>query len=861
MNVAFLLFSVLLALIFNVCDGAVKGARANGVEHKTKLHRKIFHHPHHHHHHHYHHHHHPHRRRHHLGHHRHLLHYHHHHPHHHHDNRPRYHHRHHRHHHHHHNPLHHHLHHHNHFHKHPLHHYHYKNPFHSRRVLDKHHQRHRRSDILHVSGVLPNKLKLHVQVKGMQATKRQSLPNLLANLGQHLMNLGSSLSPRKSQMEIPSPLNETRNDKVGKEISETPVTEGDQNFVKDSSSTPAAALEDSQTNNMSVTNVEDLLHNALDAGSSDHSWERGFSGNGEANALDATSTKDLNSDEAKKGDRRNETYSEPEIYGPVENQEHDISNDTVEDSAEEQIHEIEDKRNKYQLKDRQATTKGEDKPLVQGANPKNAASKKDILTDDENTLSLRQKEKTLENGTENASLRLAGGSLPKEPKNLESNSTLDENERPVVDVAPESSVTLIHSNQSAIPSESDSQQIKEEKEENIETSGSGEDSLDDARNNKDAIENDDRVFEEGSESGEEPTKDNIFDVSERKTSVKDTAKQSDFRESKEGFKEPSDQPAVVSVAGNQTMGNQSEEAFYPDFTESIQPKNESPVLEDSKSSGQPFIGNDAEKATFSVDSAIKDATIHDSNPRESLDESKASQSTFNETGRVISDTKLEKSFHTNSDQPITNLDFNEAQPNEQGQPTLSGIDNESRTASITQGSPEETGQTQAMNSQNDQNGVSVGPKTPVAVDGPAEPPLSNIAYPTVVNVDQSQVNDYHEDASQDVSSEDNSDEIPVYTLSSPVSNDSLAEDETTLSSMPASSVNAASADFIDSGANMSPGYSESSQLSEEYDTFPATTAPSEFVNSTLSEEGGFQRDMLDDPVQESLETVADSKPS
>ena len=78
---------------------------------------------------------------------------------------------------------------------------------------------------------------------------------------------------------------ETRNDKVGKEISETPVTEGDQNFVKDSSSTPAAALEDSRTNNMSVTNVEDLLHNALDAGSGDHSWERGFSGNGEANAV------------------------------------------------------------------------------------------------------------------------------------------------------------------------------------------------------------------------------------------------------------------------------------------------------------------------------------------------------------------------------------------------------------------------------------------------------------------------------------------------------------------------------------------------------------------------------------------------
>lgn len=74
------------------------------------------------------------------------------------------------------------------------------------------------------------------------------------------------------------------------------------------------------------------------------------------------------------------------MYGPMEKQEHEVSNDTIEDSDEQRLHEIDDMNNKYQLKDRQASTKREDKLLVQGTNPKNAASKKDILTDDESTL-------------------------------------------------------------------------------------------------------------------------------------------------------------------------------------------------------------------------------------------------------------------------------------------------------------------------------------------------------------------------------------------------------------------------------------------------------------------------------------------
>ena len=77
---------------------------------------------------------------------------------------------------------------------------------------------------------------------------------------------------------------ETHDDKVGNEISETTSTEGN-NFIEDSSSTPAAAPEGSRKSVLSVTNAEALLHKALDAASSDHNKESGFSGNGEANTV------------------------------------------------------------------------------------------------------------------------------------------------------------------------------------------------------------------------------------------------------------------------------------------------------------------------------------------------------------------------------------------------------------------------------------------------------------------------------------------------------------------------------------------------------------------------------------------------
>ena len=187
-----------------LCDVCLQGLKSKGVDLKKKLVQKIFHHRHHHHHHHLHRHH-PH---HHYHHHRHPHHYHHH------DGKTKHHnHHHHSPHHHYHNPFKHHLHRyhhpykkhvHRHPHKHPLHQHHRPHKQH----IQKHHKdgghRHsnKRSGIAHAPAGLPNKLQLHVQIKDSQATKRQSLPVLLANLGQHLVKLGSSLSPEKSHKAV-----------------------------------------------------------------------------------------------------------------------------------------------------------------------------------------------------------------------------------------------------------------------------------------------------------------------------------------------------------------------------------------------------------------------------------------------------------------------------------------------------------------------------------------------------------------------------------------------------------------------------------------------------------------------------------
>ncbi|KAL9968335.1 hypothetical protein ACROYT_G026696 [Oculina patagonica] len=197
------------------------------------------------------------------------------------------------------------------------------------------------------------------------------------------------------------------------------------------------------------------------------------------------------------------------------------------------------------------------------------------------------------------------------------------------------------------------------------------------------------------------------------------------------------------------------------------------------------------------------------------------------------------------------------QSKQQDHPALNEIDNGSGASSPGQESIEVNDTTQDQDSQTELE----GPKTPAILDELTEPSSPIGGEPQVVNVEGSQVSDLHEDTAQETGPEDAPDEIPVFTLSSPVGDDSFASDDSTLPT-PTSAVTTSSVNFIDSGVDVSPGYSDSSSMSEAgYDTFPATGESSQGDYSSLPQTAGVQRDMLDDPVQESLETAVDSKSS
>lgn len=294
-----------------------------------------------------------------------------------------------------------------------------------------------------------------------------------------------------------------------------------------------------------------------------------------------------------------------------------------------------------------------------------------------------------------------------------------------------------------------------------------------------------------------------------------------------------DQQAVVNVAGNQIMGNQSDDSFQPDSAESA----------DSKMGGSNLENNinppDSEK-TVSLDSPIKGGSIQDAKLRGDLD-TLAIQHAFSEPEKSIPATNLGKVLQTKNGGPTTQLDAitdNLNQSNEQDNPALNDIDKASGASNVGQGSLEENERTQDHDSHTDIEGFAEGPKTPAVLDEPAEPSSPSNADPQVVNVESPQEGNLQEDTSQEAGPEDVADAIPVYTLSSPVGDDTFRGDESILSS-PTSSVTTSSVNFIDAGGNMSTGFSESPSLSEGYGTFTAPVSQSQEDFDSLSQGGKF----------------------
>lgn len=573
---------------------------------------------------------------------------------------------------------------------------------------------------------------------------------------------------------------------------------------------------------------------------------------------DAVTTTAVNkTDGAATADRRNETFPEPEIYGPLDDREYDASekqresaNGTLEEIAAESF-QTENTHQQDQTRNGQSNAGKQDKPAVHDDQSKNVESKS---VDDMDTNTVLEHEKIHENSTENEPSNLITQSSSEEPKSSHMNSTLEDDGR---EIEEETSKSGEDESQKLVTGESDVQDITDDEGKKTEVSGSGEEPS--AEDNSEEQTATDSKESQGARSAEQapgkPGRDEEEKVSAQSIDqnkiasaegrqVREREGKPFINETADSLDEPTkpvpegniDQQAVVNVAGNQIMGNQSDESFQPDSTEGTNSKKGAPNLENNKRINPPD-SNDPEKPV-SVDSPNKGATIKDAKLRGDLD-TQAIQPAFSEPERSMPATNLEKVFPTKNGRPPTQLDAirdNSNQSNQQDHPAFNEIDNASGASNVGQESLEENEGAQDQDSQTDIEGFAEGPKTPAVLDELAEPSSPSGADPQVVNVESSQEGNLQEDTSQETGPEDATDEIPVYTLSSPIGDDSFRGDESTLTT-PTSSVTTSSVNFIDSGVNMSTGYSDSPSLSEGYGTFTAPVSQSQGDYNSLSQGG------------------------
>ena len=561
-------------------------------------------------------------------------------------------------------------------------------------------------------------------------------------------------------------------------------------------------------------------------------------------------------------DKRNETFPEAEIYGPLlEDREYDASekqresaNGTLEEIAAQSF-QTENSNQLDQTKNALSNSGKQDKPTVhdQGQS-KNVESKTNVDDVDNNTE--LEHEKIKENSSQNESSNLTMRSSTEEPKRSDKNSTLEDEGR---ESEKKTSKSAVVESQKSVTGDSDAQDIIDDEEgKKTEVSGSGEEPSDDDKGTEEQTATDNKESQGAKREGRTPDKpnrdeeENVADQSidqnkigsaegpqlrerEGKPFIKETADSLD-EPTKPVSEGNIDQQAVVNVAGNQIMGNQSDDSFHPDSTQGFDSKKGGSSLENNKLINPPD-SNDPEK-TVSLDSPIKGGLIQEAKLRGELD-TLAIQHAFSEPEKSMPATNLEKVLPPKNRGPTTQLDTitdNSNQSNKQDHPALNDIDNASGASNVGQESLGENEGTQDQDSHTDIEGFAEGPKTPAVFDEPAEPSSPSNADPQVINVESSQEGNLQEDTSQETGPEDVADAIPVYTLSSPVGDDSFRSDESILSA-PTSSVTTSSANFIDAGGNIATGYSESPSLSDGYGTFSAPVSQSQEDFDSLSQGG------------------------
>ena len=566
-------------------------------------------------------------------------------------------------------------------------------------------------------------------------------------------------------------------------------------------------------------------------------------------------------------DRRNETFPEAVIYGrPLDDREYDASerqrewaNGTLEEIAGQSF-DTENSRQLDQTRNGQSNSGKEIKTAVHYHDQsKNVKPKTNV--DDVDTNTVLEHEKIQENSTQNDLPNLKTQSSSEEPKSSDMNSTL-ENEGH--EIEKDTSKSGADESKKSVTGESDAQNITDDERKKTEVSGSGEEPFDDNnRGEQTATDNKESHDAKSAEQApSKPSQDEEVNLAEAESIDQNaigSAEGQQVRERKgkpfinqtaeESLDEPAkpvsegniDQQAVVNVAENQIMANQSDDSFQPDSTEGVDLKMGDANLENNKLINPPD-SNDLEKAV-SLDNHIKGGSIQDAKLRGDLD-TLENQHAFSGPEKSEPAINFEKVLEAKNGGPSTQLDAitgNSNQSNGQDHPALNDIDKASGAANVGQESPhvQENEGPQDQDSHTDTVGFAEGPKTPAVLDEPAEPSSPSDADPQVVNVESPQEGNLQEDTSQEAFPGDAADAIPVYTLSSPVGDDTFRGDES-ISSTPTSSVTTSSVNFIDAGGAMSTGYSESPSLSEGYGTFNAPGSHSQEDYDSLSQGGKFR---------------------
>ena len=567
-------------------------------------------------------------------------------------------------------------------------------------------------------------------------------------------------------------------------------------------------------------------------------------------------------DRATAAERRNETFPEAEIYGqPLDDREYDAS-ERQKESANGTLEEIagqsfatENIRQLDQTRNGQSNPgKGNTPPVHDHDQSKNIKPKTNVHDVDTNTV--LEHEKIQENSTQNDSPNLKTQSLSEEPKSSDMNSTLEDEGR---EIEKDTSNSGADESQKSVTGESDAQDITDDERKKTEVSGSGEPFDDD--NTEEQTATDDKESHEAKSAERAPSKpsqDEEVNLAEESIDqnaigraegqqVRERKGKPFINQTEDSLDGPTkpvsegniDQQAVVNVAENQIMGNQSDDSFRPDSTEGADFKMRGSNLGNKKLINPPD-SNDPEK-TVSLDGRMKGGSIQDAKLREDLD-TLANQHAFSGPGQSEPATNFEKVLEAKNGGPITQLDAiigNSNQSNGQDHPALNDVEKASGASNVGQESPQENEGPQDQDSHTDMVGFTEGPKTPAVLDEPAEPSSPSDADPQVVNVESPQEGNLQEDTSQEAFPGDAADAIPVYTLSSPVGDDTFRGDES-ISSTPTSSVTTSSVNFIDTGGNISTGYSESPSLSEGYGTFNAPVSQSQEDYDSLSQGGKFR---------------------